>query len=104
MDIDGAIEWLEIIKDGFHYKDLQSAIKIEGYEDCEKAIETIINEYNNLKQIEEAHRRQALKVLKDYCIGRECKNCYFYEENSDSNCGLRYRNPIENYNKYVKEE
>lgn len=56
MKEDEAIEWLEIIKDGFHYKDLQSAIKIEGYGDCEKAIETIINEYNNLKQIEKAHR------------------------------------------------
>lgn len=72
MNIDEAIEWLEIIKDGFHYKDLQSAIKIEGYGDCEKAIETLINEYNNLKQIEEAHRiengklREEIKIKDEY--------------------------------------
>ena len=65
MNIDEAIEWLEIIKDGFHYKDLQCAIKIEGYEDCEKAIETLIKEYNNLKQIEEAHRIENGKLRKE---------------------------------------
>lgn len=65
MNIDEAIEWLEIIKDGFYYKDLQSAIKIEGYGDCEKAIETIINEYNNLKQIEEAHRIENGKLREE---------------------------------------
>ena len=65
MNIDEAIEWLEIIKDGFYYKDLESAITIEGYEDCEKAIETIINEYNNLKQIEEAHRIENGKLREE---------------------------------------
>ena len=79
MNIDEAIEWLKIIKDGFYYKDLESAIKIEGYEDCEKAIETLINEYNNLKQIEETHRIENGELRKELKQEKE-KNKELEEE------------------------
>lgn len=83
MNIDEAIEILEDTR-----KKLNGDMEIEhtNYNKA-KAIETIINEYNNLKQIEETHRiengklREENKILEDGDMTQMYVNGYYDGEN-----------------------
>ncbi len=74
MNIDEAIE---ILQDTI--KKLNGDMEIE-HTNCNKAkaIETVINEYNNLKQIEEAHRIEngKLRKIEKYVRGNEWAEDY----------------------------
>ena len=51
MNIKEAVEWLEEIEDAFQYKDIESAININGYKSCEESIEVVLNELDNKDKI-----------------------------------------------------
>lgn len=83
MNIDEAIEILnntkQEIKTWLGYRDKNTKKKvIEENTKKWKAIETIINEYNNLKQIEEAHRTEngKLRKIEKYVRGNKWSEDY----------------------------
>ena len=62
MEAEKAIEWLEIIKEGFQYKDIECAIKENGYEKCEQAIQTVLQELEKKDKI--------IELIEKECRGR----------------------------------
>ena len=100
MNIDEAIEILEDT-----IKKLNGDMEIEhtNYNKA-KAIETLINEYNNLKQIEESHRiengklREENKILEDGDMTQMYVNGYYDGEDKWKN---KIKELVECY-KYTK--
>ncbi|MEE0929549.1 MAG: hypothetical protein UIM53_00955 [Acutalibacteraceae bacterium] len=84
MNIEEAVEWLEIIKEGYEYGDIDSAVTIKGYKRCVEAIETVLNELDKKDKI--------IDMMAEYieeCTGSCPNDMYDWQEiDCDKECEI----------------
>ena len=90
MEIKEALEWLDIVIDAFEYKDIESAIKSEAYEEMAEALYLIAKEFRKKGKTIDAMEEwindrcfysddcgNSCEIIQDSCYDpiKDCRNC-----------------------------